>query len=237
MGTWRLEDLPDGRTAVGCKWVFLKKKDENSNTVRFKAQLVAQGFSQKPGIDYDDINTFAPVVCYETLRALIATTAANGWYLNQFDVKNAYLNGVLHEEIYMRQPPGLEDSTGRVCRLQKTLYGLKQAGNVWNTTFTNALKDLSFEQMKHDYCVYLRCDEDKFTMLLLWVDDIIAITNAEGSIDQITNNLKRKLEIKSLGTPKFLLGIKVNYDRERLPFSLPDTLHQPSSRATRTNRL
>ena len=120
----------------------------------------------------------------------------------------------------MRQPPGLEDGTGRVCRLQKTLYGLKQAGNVWNTTFTSALKDLSFEQMKHDYCVYLRRDEDKFAMLLLWVDDIIAITNAEGTIDQITNDLKRKFEIKSLGAPKFLLGIEVNYDRERRSLSL-----------------
>ena len=220
MGTWRLEDLPDGRTAVGCKWVFLKKKDENGNTVRFKARLVAQGFSQKPGIDYDDINTFAPVVRYETLRSLIAITATNRWHLNQFDIKNAYLNGVLHEEIYMRQPPGLEDGTGRVCRLQKTLYGLKQAGNVWNTTFTSALKDLSFEQMKHNYCVYLRRDEDKFAMLLLWVDDIIAITNAEGTIDQITNDLKRKFEIKSLGAPKFLLGIEVNYDRERRSLSL-----------------
>jgi hypothetical protein len=120
----------------------------------------------------------------------------------------------------MQQPPGLEDGTGRVCHLQKTLYGLKQAGNIWNTTFTSTLNDLSFMQMKHDYCVYIRRDEDKFAILLLWVDDIIAITNAEGTVDQITNDLKRKFEIKSLSAPKYLLGIKVNYDRERCSLSL-----------------
>ena len=220
METWRMEDLPEGRKAVGSKWVFLRKLDEQGNTVRFKARLVAQGFSQKPGLDYDDLNTFAPVVRYESLRAMLAMTAQYGWYLNQYDVKNAYLNGTLNEEIYMRPPPGFNDGTNRVCRLQKSIYGLKQAGNVWNNTLTNALTDLSYRQIKSDYGVYVRQKGDKFSILLVWVDDIIAISNLETEADQITIDLSGKFEIKTLGTPKFLLGIRIDYNREKRVLAL-----------------
>ena len=141
---------------MGSKWVYTKKRDEKGNIVRFKAQLVAQGFSQKPGLDYDDLNTFAPVVRYESLRTLLATAAQHGWYLNQYDVKNAYLNGEIEEVIYMQQPPGFNNGSVRMCHLLKCIYGLVQAGNVWNTTINSALLDLSYQRLKSDNCVYLR---------------------------------------------------------------------------------
>ena len=220
MGTWRMEELLEGRKAVGSRWVFMKKKDEKGNTVRFKARLVAQGFSQKPGLDYDDLNTFAPVVRYKSLRVLMATTAQNGWHLTQYDVKNAYLNGKIDQEIYMRQPPGFDDGTSRVCRLQKSIYGLKQGGNVWNQTLTNALTDLHYTQTKSDYSVYVRGNDAKFSILLIWVDDIICISSSEREINQVTHDLQGNFEIKILGVPKFILGIQVDYDRERRVLTL-----------------
>jgi hypothetical protein len=130
MGTWKMEDLPAGREPIGCCWVFDKKRDEHGNIVKYKARLVAQGFSQKPGTDFSHNGTFAPVMRFETLRTMLALAAVNKWDMRQLDVKSAYLNGKLTEEIYMKQPPGFSDGSGRVCKLQRALYGLKQAGHV-----------------------------------------------------------------------------------------------------------
>jgi hypothetical protein len=118
MNTWDMEELPMGREAIGSRWVFTKKKDEKGKVIRFKARLVAQGFSQKPGMDYDLDGTYAPVMRLETLRVTIALSAINKWRSYQLDVKNAYLNGDIDEEIYMKQPPGFNDGSGRVCKLK-----------------------------------------------------------------------------------------------------------------------
>ena len=117
MKTWELVDAPIGKNVVGCRWVFTMKKDEHGNIARYKARLVAQGFSQKPGVDYSNMGTFAPVMCFESLRMHLALAAENDWELHQYDVKSTYLNGKLKEEIYMCQPPGFNDGSGRVCRL------------------------------------------------------------------------------------------------------------------------
>ncbi len=130
MGTYTKEDLPAGRDTIGCKWVFLKKYDEDGNISRYKARLVAQGYSQIPGVDYTE--TFAPVVRLESVHATLGIAAIKDLKISQMDVKGAYLNGELEEEIYMRQPEGYDDGSGRVCRLHKTLYGLKQSGCKWN---------------------------------------------------------------------------------------------------------
>ena len=111
-GTWQLEELLDGREAVGCKWVFLRKKDKDGNVKAYKAQLVAQGFSQKPGTDYSDMGTFSPVMCFKTLQSMLALVAINGWDMQQMDVKGMYMNGWLKEEIYMKQPAGFDDRSG-----------------------------------------------------------------------------------------------------------------------------
>ena len=107
-----MEELPEGREAVGCKWVFLRKKDEDRNIESYKAQLVAQGFFQKPGTDYSDTGTFAPVMRFETLRTMLALAAIYSWDMHQMDVKGVYLNSWLKEEIYMKQPAGFNDRSG-----------------------------------------------------------------------------------------------------------------------------
>ena len=155
MGTWKKVDLPVGRQAIGCRWVFMRKKDENRKIIKYKARLVAQGFSQKPGTDYSDNGTFAPVMRFKTLRTMLMHSAINNWKLRQFDIKGAYLHRELEEEIYMAQAPGYTDGTDQVYLLIRALYGLKQAGNVWNTKLNDILTTLGYTQLKSDYCCYI----------------------------------------------------------------------------------
>jgi Reverse transcriptase (RNA-dependent DNA polymerase) len=130
--TYTLTDLPEGRKAIGSKWVFRIKKDDKGNTTRRKARLVAQGFSQIPGMDFEINNTSSPIVRMETNRLLLALAARYNLEIKMVDVKGAYLNGKLTEEIYMKQPEGYSDGTAHVFKLHKTIYGLRQSGKVWN---------------------------------------------------------------------------------------------------------
>src|SRR5437879_7400541 len=120
MGTWELVDPPQGRTPVGNKWVLTKKYNKQGNLLKYKARLVAKGYSQMPGMDYHD--TFSPVVRLETIRTLLALAVSNDWEMHQMDVKGAYLNGKIKEEIYMSQPEGYSDGTDCLCCLIKSLY-------------------------------------------------------------------------------------------------------------------
>lgn len=150
METWKKVLLPEGRKAIGCRWVFTKKHDEHGNIIKYKARLVAQGFSQKPGTDYSNDGTFAPVMRLEILRTDLAFAAINSLKLRQFDVKGAYLHGRLTEEIYTVQPPGYDDGSGAVCLLQRSLYGLKQAGmgrQSWTSTPESELATLPIRRV------------------------------------------------------------------------------------------
>src|SRR6266508_4358749 len=209
MGTWKLEDLPTDRNPVGCKWVFLRKRDKHGQITKYKARLVAQGFSQKPGTDYSNDGTFAPVMQFETLRTLLAYSAVNNLKLRQFDVKGAYLHGRLTETVYMTQPPGYGDGSGRSCLLLRSIYGLKQAGNVWNQELNRVLDKIDFVQLRTDYCCYIRRQDDDFTILLVWVDDFISLSTMELLNNSTEQNLKAHFEIKSLGLPRLLLGMQI----------------------------
>ena len=139
------------------------------------------------------------------------------------DVKGAYLNGHLKEEIYMKQPAGFDDGTGCVCHLLKMLYGLKQAGNTWNTEFDNTMKDLAYENTKSNYCCYCRRQGENFVIVLIWVDDLVTFTNSVNKSDQVKQELKGKFEIKSLSEPSMLLGMKVSHDKEKQVIKLSQT--------------
>jgi hypothetical protein len=115
MGTWELVDLPEGRDPIRNRWIFVKKKDENGAIAQYKARLVAQGFTQKPGTDFSNTGTFAPVMRFETLQTILVMATTNDWELWQMDIKGAYLNGKIVEELYMKQPTGFEDGTAQVC--------------------------------------------------------------------------------------------------------------------------
>ncbi|RVW87679.1 Retrovirus-related Pol polyprotein from transposon RE1 [Vitis vinifera] len=145
-GTWTITDLPVGKRPVGCKWIFTIKYKADGSVERFKARLVARGFTQSYGIDYQE--TFAPVAKLNTIRILLSLAVNQDWCLQQLDIKNAFLNGDLEKEVYMEIPPGFEESMAKnqVCKLQKSLYGLKQSPRAWFDRFTKAVLKLGYKQ-------------------------------------------------------------------------------------------
>ena len=149
--TWELRDLPPGKKAIPCKWVYKVKHNADGSIERYKARLVIKGFSQKKGVDYDQ--TFSPVVRNATIRTLLSAAASEKMHLMQFDVSTAFLYGELDEEIYMEQPEGFSDNS--VCKLKRSLYGLKQAPRCWNRRFAMFLQKLGFRQCDADPCLFI----------------------------------------------------------------------------------
>ncbi|GBE80375.1 hypothetical protein SCP_0300900 [Sparassis crispa] len=213
MGTWELVDLPQGRTPVGNKWVLVKKTNREGEVIKFKARLVTKGYSQIPRMDYTE--TYSPVVCLETIRAILGLAAILNWDIQQMNVKGAYLNGILKEEIYMRQPKGFSNGTHRVCRMRKTLYGLKQAGHEWNIILNHKLLDAGFRQLFADPCAYIRTKNGKTEIIAVWVDDLLLFTNDHDLMDHLKKELQSMFEVTDLGEPKKIVGIEIERNREK----------------------
>jgi transposase InsO family protein len=207
LGTFTLEDLPSNRSPVACKWVFRTKYDDTGNISRYKARLVAKGFSQIPGIDFDE--TFAPVVRIETVRLLLALAARYNLQVHVVDVVGAYLNGKLDEEIYMQQPPLFEDGTPRVCRLHRTLYGLKQSGRVWNLQLNDSFLKLGYTRLTSDQCVYIRRAGADMSIIAVHVDDMTILTSSDSLMSRVEAELDAEFTIKKLGAIRQLLGMEV----------------------------
>ncbi|KAI5312034.1 hypothetical protein L3X38_041207 [Prunus dulcis] len=208
-GTRSLVPLPTNKNLVGCKWIFKIKRHSDGSIARHKARLVAKGFSQEPGLDYEE--TFSPVVKPTTVRLVLALAAHFNWPLRQLDVKNAFLHGILQEEVYMSQPPGFEDPSHpyHVCKLLKSLYGLKQAPRAWNDRFTQFLPSLGFENTYSDSSLFVKHVGHGIVVLLLYVDDIIITGSASGAITQVISALTTEFDIKDLGLLHYFLGIQI----------------------------
>ena len=202
---WDLVKLPANRKAVGSKWVYKVKTGADGSVQRYKARLVAQGFTQKYGADFDE--TFCPVVRQESLRYLIALSVQQGLTLEQVDVTTAFLNGTLEEEVYMRQPEGFvaKGKEELVCKLKRSIYGLKQSPRCWNSVLDSYLKELGFSQTASDPCIYYQQKGEE----MLYVDDIILAGKTERQIQEIKDCLSRKFDIKDLGKLQYFLGMKV----------------------------
>lgn len=215
LGTFELVPLPPGRKAIGCKWVFRIKRDASGAITRYKARLVAQGFYQLPGIDFGE--TFAPVARIESLRILFALAAIYDWEIGQMDVKNAFLNGELKEEIYMDQPKGFvaEGKAGYVWRLLKSLYGLKQASRVWYQKFRAVLLKLGFHPLLADPCVFVRILEKRLSIIACHVDDLGLFCNSVAILTTLKAELKAEFEMTDLGEMKLIVGLAVTRDRSK----------------------
>lgn len=217
-GTWKLVDLPPGRKAVKCKWVYKVKHNADGSIERYKARLVAKGFTQVKGIDFDE--TFAPVARLDSLRYLLALAALEDWEIHQVDVKSAYLNGELDEEIYMEQPEGFaaKGEEGKVCRLLKALYGLKQAGRQWHLRLRSVLEKLGFTAFDTgDISIFVmrqRVGEDtQILFLIVYVDDITLLGNSLQLIVWTKQKLEENFDISDLGEISHYLGIRIARDR------------------------
>ncbi|KAL2246003.1 UNVERIFIED_CONTAM: Retrovirus-related Pol polyprotein from transposon TNT 1-94 [Sesamum indicum] len=182
--TWDITKLPPNKKAIGCKWIFKIKLNPDGTIDRYKARLVAKGYNQIEGIDY--LDSFSPVAKIVTVRAIIAISAKLNWHLHQVDINNAFLHGYLDEEIYMQPPEGYEVPKGHVCRLKRSLYGLKQASRQWNQEFTSKLESYGFVQSKHDYCLFTKDSLTGFYCLLVYVDDVLIAGPSEKTIAEIS---------------------------------------------------
>lgn len=205
--TWNLVDLPDGRKVIDNKWVFKIKHNSAGDVQRFKARLVIRGFTQQYGIDYTE--TFSPVVKLTSVRLILAIAASQGLKLKQFDVETAFLYGSLNEEIYMCQPKGYEDNTNRVCKLNKSLYGLKQASRIWNQKFTDFLQKFKFKVCASDNCVFVGNIAGRKIFLAIWIDDGLVAATTNRDIDELILFLQREFAIK-VTDGIFFVGLQIN---------------------------
>ncbi|RVX01701.1 Retrovirus-related Pol polyprotein from transposon RE1 [Vitis vinifera] len=219
-GTWTITDLPVGKRPVGCKWIFTIKYKADGSVERFKARLVARGFTQSYGIDYQE--TFAPVAKLNTIRILLSLAVNQDWCLQQLDIKNAFLNGDLEEEVYMEIPPGFEESMAKnqVCKLQKSLYGLKQSPRAWFDRFTKAVLKLGYKQGQADHTLFVKKSHaGKLAILIVYVDDIILSGNDMGELQNLKKYLSEEFEVKDLGNLKYFLGMEVARSRKGIVVS------------------
>lgn len=219
-GSWELGDLPEGRKVIGCRWVYAIKRDTASAIIKYKARLVAQGFSQIPGQDY--FATYALVVRLESYHACAAIAAIKDLDDDTIDYEGAYLNGTLEEPIYMRQAPGYDDSSGRVCVMIKAIYGLKQAGRVWNDLLNHVLVDLmGFTRSEADPCVYYK-PTATLTMALLHVNDTTLYGKC-AALENLKAEISQHFAITSSGGLKTFVGLQIDRDCAARTFTLHQT--------------
>ncbi|GJR70550.1 retrotransposon protein, putative, ty1-copia subclass [Tanacetum coccineum] len=210
--TWELVDPPAGQKLVSSKWLYkIKEGIKGVQKPRYKARLVARGFTQRAGIDYNEV--FSPVVRHTSIRVILALTACKDYELEQLDVKTAFLHGNLEEVIYMRQPPGYEQGN-KVCLLKKSLYGLKQSPRQWYRRFDEYMLSNGFKRSSYDSCVYYRSyAPGEYIYLLLYVDDMLIACKSKAEIGSAKSLLKKEFDMKELGEAKKILGMEIVRDR------------------------
>jgi len=217
---WDLVDLPDKVRPLQCKWLYKIKQSLEGQPDTYKARLVAKGFTQVPGVHYDEI--FAPVVMLRSIRIILAIAAYHDYEIWQMDVKTAFLNGYLEEDLYMVQPEGFTDPKNpkKVCKLKRSIYGLKQASRSWNHRFDQVIKENGFHRSVEEPCLYIKSSGSKIVFLILYVDDILLIGNDKPLLTSVKVWLKNHFQMKDLGEAQRILGIRIFRDRSRRMLSL-----------------
>ncbi|RVX04551.1 Retrovirus-related Pol polyprotein from transposon RE1 [Vitis vinifera] len=209
-GTWDLVVLPSGKSTVGCRWVYAVKVGPDGQVDRLKARLVAKGYTQVYGSDYGD--TFSPVAKIASVRLLLSMAAMCSWPLYQLDIKNAFLHGDLAEEVYMEQPPGFvaQGESGLVCRLRRSLYGLKQSPRAWFSHFSSVVQEFGMLRSTADHSVFYHHNSlGQCIYLVVYVDDIVITGSDQDGIQKLKQHLFTHFQTKDLGKLKYFLGIEI----------------------------
>jgi hypothetical protein len=212
--TWDLVELPRDRKIVGCKWVYKLKKDVDDKVERYKARLVVKVYSQKEGIEFHDI--FSPVVKIVSIQSVLVLVSLLDLELEKLDVKTAFLHGDLDEEIYMEQPEGFVQNHSKkfVCKLKKSLYGLRQSRRKWYKKFDSFMVSQNYTRSKYDHCVYFKkLNNTIFIILVLYVDDMLLASKIITEINRLKAQMARAYDMKDLGAARKILGMEIFRDR------------------------
>jgi histone deacetylase 1/2 len=218
--TWDLVPPQKGINLIDSRWVYKVKRKADGSVERFKARLVAKGFKQRQGMDY--FETYSPVVKPSTIRVILSLAFSQGWSMRQIDIQNAFLHGILEEKVYMKQPPGYEDTSKPshyICRLKKALYGLKQAPKAWHSRLTCKLQNLGFRGSVADASLFVFREGDITIYILIYVDDIIIVSSSDKATDKLIQNLNKDFAVKDLGPLEYFLGVEVKPHRDGILLS------------------
>jgi hypothetical protein len=214
-----LTDLPAGHRPVGLKWVYKLKKDASGMIVKHKARLVAKGYVQIAGIDFDEV--LAPMARLDSVRLLLALAAQEGWMVHHMNIKSAFLNSELNEEVYVVQPLGFvkKGEEHKVYKLKKALYGLRQTPRVWNVKLDTTLKGLGFSQSPLEHGLYARVVGDTRLLVSVYVDDLIVIGNCSKEINSFKAHMQAEFRMSDLDPLSFYLGIEVHQSKGKIILS------------------
>ncbi|KRX78153.1 Retrovirus-related Pol polyprotein from transposon TNT 1-94, partial [Trichinella sp. T6] len=216
--SWEPAVLPPHKKAIKSKWVFKTKYKEDRTIEKRKARLVARGYSQVQGIDYEDM--FVPTLGYSSLRYLLSLAAKYNLEVDQMDVVTAFLNPSLNEEIYMELPTGVGDENNKYCRLRKSIYGLKQASRAWYGMLDDTLRSFGLNRLKNEPCIYFLRKNETFLAVGVYVDDLLILSNNESSKNELKMALCERFKMKDLGKAHWCLGIRIVQDVENGTLSI-----------------
>ena len=207
---WILVPRPLHTNIIGTKWIFIYNSDEFGTIVRNKARLVAQGYTQVEGIDFDE--TFAPVARLESIRLLLSIACLIGFRLFQMDVKSAFLNGILNEEVYVEQPKGFEDphAPDHVYKLEKALYGLKQAHRAWYERLFQFLVSHGYKRGGVDKTLFIKNIKSNIIIAQIYIDDIVFGSTSDNEVQVFVKQMKEEFEMSMVGELTYFLGLQVN---------------------------
>ena len=213
-GTWSIVKLPPGEKAIGSRWVFKVKNNADGSIERYKARIVAKGFSQRPGQDY--FETYASTMQQDTFRAILTLAAIEDMYLQSVDISHAFINSDIDTEVYMKQPEGFEQGGPEyVCKLNKSLYGLKQSPRLWGEKLAAVLGTMGFNKLKSDPSVYLYVRDDVRIIVPVFVDDITIASKSVEAADKFVEELSSHFKLRDLGPTSYLLGVEVTWDQSK----------------------
>lgn len=207
--TWTLTELPPGQKVIGLKWIYKLKRDADGKIIKHKARLVAKGYVQEHGVDFDEV--YAPVTQLETVRLLLALSAKNSWEVHHLDVKTAFLNGDIKEDVYVAQPEGFvrQGHEQMVYKLLKALYGLRQVPRAWYAKLNSCLETLGFTRCPFEHVVYTRKEGHESMIVAVYVDDLLVTGTSVTMIEAFKKQMSQRFEMSDLGKLSYYLGIEV----------------------------